>query len=175
MWISSATTGVASANVMTRLLIPFAASVMVGLCVMKPLCAQSLTHLGVFPMSSLTIDARGKVHKFQVELALNPRQHAQGLMFRRRLAPNKGMMFVYKNSGAIAMWMKNTLIPLDIIFIKIGGLITRIVKRTVPMSETKILSVGPVIAVLELNAGMTDRLDIRVGDLVRSPVLQDDP
>ena len=83
------------------------------------------------------------------------------------------MLFVYKSSSPVAMWMKNTLLPLDILFIKIGGAITKIVERTVPMSETKILSDESVIAVLELNAGTTDRLGIRVGDFVRASVLRD--
>ncbi|MEC7489661.1 MAG: DUF192 domain-containing protein [Pseudomonadota bacterium] len=158
---------------MIKFAIPFAAYLIVGFCLSGSLRAQSLTQYVSFPKSSLTINVRGRMHKFQIELALNQRQHAQGLMFRRRLPRDEGMLFVYKSSSPVAMWMKNTLLSLDILFIKIGGAITKIVERTVPMSETKILSDGSVIAVLELNAGTTDRLGIRVGDFVRASVLRD--
>lgn len=127
--------------------------------------------LATFPTSKVTIASGGKTHEFRVEIATTPRQVQQGLMFRRSLAPDAGMLFVYRRPIDSAMWMKNTLIPLDMLFIRAGGKIGRIAERTVPMSEAIIPSGGAVIAVLELNAGTASRLGIEPGDKVISPLL----
>ena len=127
--------------------------------------------LAAFEKGELAIESGGKVHPFKVEVATNSRQHAQGLMFRRSMAPDAGMLFVYPREERIAMWMKNTLIPLDMIFIARGGRIAKIAERTVPMSEETIPSGDPVVAVLELNAGTASRLGLKPGDRVKSPAL----
>lgn len=121
-----------------------------------------------FSQETLMIRSGGITHKFTVELALNSRQHAQGLMFRQRMAPDAGMLFVYRREEPTAMWMKNTLIPLDMLFITRDGTILRIAERTVPMSEAIIGSGGPVVAVLELNAGTASRLGLKPGGKVAS-------
>ncbi|MFC4351476.1 DUF192 domain-containing protein [Fodinicurvata halophila] len=123
--------------------------------------------------SQLTIEtATGETHEFEVELADTNAERAQGLMFRRSLEEGTGMFFLYPRSQRISMWMKNTLIPLDIIFIDEGGQIVRIAQRTIPESTTSIPSGGPAKAVLEVNAGVTQRLGIDEGDQVHHPALQ---
>lgn len=111
-------------------------------------------------------------HAFTVEVATAPEEQATGLMYRREMAPDAGMLFVYPAGSRITMWMKNTLIPLDMVFIGPTGRITHIVERTVPMSTELIGSNGPARAVLELNAGTASRLGIKVGDQVRHPAFE---
>ena len=136
-----------------------------------PAVAQASGALASFPTGTVTIRSGGKSHEFAVEIATTGRQQQQGLMFRRSLAPDAGMLFVYRRAADSAMWMRNTLIPLDMIFIRADGTIGKIAERTVPMSETVISSGGPVIAVLELNAGTASRLGLKPGDKVQSSAL----
>lgn len=134
-----------------------------------PAAAQSGS-LVTFETGELSIEtARGEAHSFQVEIAKSPAQRAQGLMFRRQMAADSGMLFLFGGSQERAMWMKNTFIPLDMLFIDEGGRIVRIEQRTVPQSLRAIRSGRPVTAVLELNAGTTSRLTIEPGDRVIHP------
>ena len=129
-----------------------------------------------FDSDELTIwTADGGRHRFAVELALNPAQRAQGLMFRTRMAADAGMLFVYPTEEPVAMWMKNTHLPLDMLFIRGDGRIVNIVEGTVPFSLETIPSGQAVKAVLELNAGTVARLDIKPGDLVVHPTLRGKP
>lgn len=100
---------------------------------------------------------------FAVEIARSYGQHKQGLMFRKELAPNTGMLFIYKRSQTVTMWMKNTLIPLDMLFADKLGRIMFIAENTTPMSEAKIQAPGLMKYVLELPAGTVKRLSISVG------------
>jgi uncharacterized protein len=135
-----------------------------------PLQAQSAGGLAAFDKAELTIEtAAGGRHDFEVEIAETGNQRAQGLMFRRQMAADAGMLFLFGGSAERAMWMKNTLIPLDMLFIDEKGKIVRIEQRTVPHSLRAILSGQPVSAVLELNAGTTARLVIEPGDRVLHP------
>ena len=115
----------------------------------------------------LVIETGTGSHAFEVELAATEKQRRLGLMFRRKLAPNAGMLFDYVRSRPVAMWMKNTYIPLDMLFIAADGRVVNIAKRTVPHSLKSISSAGRVRAVLEVNAGTADRLGIVAGALVR--------
>jgi uncharacterized membrane protein (UPF0127 family) len=108
----------------------------------------------------------GRRHDFTVEMALTPEQQTIGLMFRTAVPPNEGMIFDWGAPRESSMWMRNTLVPLDMLFIAADGRIHRIAERTVPLSLTPIGSGGPVRATLELQGGITERLDIRVGDRV---------
>ena len=122
--------------------------------------------LATFSKSKLVIEtARGKF-PFDIELALTPPQMEQGLMFRRSLAADAGMLFDYGDPQPIAMWMKNTLIPLDMIFIGKDGKVVDFRERAVPMSLDTIEPKVPARAVLEVNAGTVNRLGLRVGDAV---------
>lgn len=115
----------------------------------------------------LTIESSGKTHRFTVEVAETGEQQAQGLMFRKTLAPDHGMVFPRDPPGDASFWMKNTLIPLDIIFIRTDGTIARIAENTVPMSLDPVPSLEPVGAVLEIAGGRSAELGIKAGDKVR--------
>ena len=110
-------------------------------------------------------------HNFNIEVATTREEQALGLMFRRSLPENAGMLFVYKRPQAAAMWMKNTLIPLDMVFIAPDGSVLRIETNTEPFSTAVIRSEGAVSAVLELNAGQADKIGLKRGDKVVYPGL----
>jgi hypothetical protein len=114
-----------------------------------------------------TEDGRSVV--FTVELAETPEEQSQGLMNRASLPPDTGMLFDFHGDRPVAMWMKNTLIPLDMIFIARDGSIVGIAERTIPLSVAVISSPGSVRAVLEVNGGTADRLHLKVGDRVVHP------
>jgi uncharacterized protein len=105
-------------------------------------------------------------HAFQVEVARNDADRAQGLMFRRNLAPDRGMLFDFVRVQPISMWMQNTYIPLDMIFIRADGTIARVAENAEPLSTRTIPSGEPVLAVLEVPGGTAARLGIKPGDRV---------
>jgi uncharacterized membrane protein (UPF0127 family) len=113
--------------------------------------------------------AGGEKHHFTVELALSPQQLAQGLMNRASMAEDHGMLFYFPEAGVRGFWMKNTLIPLDIIFINEDGTINKIHKNAVPHDLTSLRSDGPVRAALEINAGLSEQLGLREGDQIHHP------
>ena len=119
-----------------------------------------------FEKSKLKIITSRGENIFDVELAVTERQQSQGLMFRRSMAANAGMLFDYGALKQIQMWMKNTYIPLDMIFIDSNGKVINIVERTIPESLIIISSRGRARAVLELNSGTASRLGIKEGDRV---------
>ncbi len=114
--------------------------------------------------------AIGAAHAFRVELAQTDAERGRGLMFRRSLAPDAGMLFDFGRDMPVSMWMKNTYIPLDMLFITSDGRIRRIEHEAAPESLTIRSSGGPVRAVLELAGGTARRLGIRPGDRVRHPL-----
>ncbi|HEY3909907.1 MAG TPA: DUF192 domain-containing protein [Stellaceae bacterium] len=120
--------------------------------------------------AQLTIVSASGRHRFTVEIAETPAQMEQGLMFRRSLAPDAGMLFDFKVPTVATMWMHNTLIPLDMLFVDQQGLIVNIVQRAVPQSDATIAAAAPVRAVIELNGGTTARLGINPGDRVLYPI-----
>lgn len=106
-------------------------------------------------------------HHFKVELALTPSEQAKGLMFREEMKPRRGMLFYFKGEEAERrFWMKNTYIPLDIIFIRKDGTIHHIHENAVPHDLTAVSSQGPVAAVLEINAGLASKKGLFPGDRV---------
>lgn len=111
------------------------------------------------------------VHELRVEVARTPNERARGLMFRRSLAEDRGMLFDFGAGQPILMWMKNTYIPLDMIFISREGRVVSITENAEPLSERVISSGAPAYAVIEVNAGTVKRLAIAVGDEVRRPLL----
>ena len=123
-----------------------------------------------FPTSELTIVSATGPHRFKVELAKTPAQMTQGLMFRTSLAPDAGMLFEYQQPTAATMWMRNTLIPLDMLFVDAQGRIVNIHERAVPQSLDVIAAAEPVRAVIELNGGTASRLGIEPGDVVVHPI-----
>jgi len=125
------------------------------------------------PTSKLIIDSAltNKQHVFDVELALTNAQRAQGLMHRTELAPNRGMLFVFPDSQKRSFWMRNTLISLDIIFLRSDGRVVNIVHQAEPQTEVPRRSTAPSKAVLELIGGRADELGIKPGDFVRHALL----
>jgi uncharacterized membrane protein (UPF0127 family) len=121
--------------------------------------------------SALTIESASGKQPFTVELATTSDQMALGLMFRQSMPADAGMLFIYPSEQHVEFWMKNTLIPLDMLFIGADGHIKHIAQRTIPLDETPIPSVEEVKSVLEVNGGTVERLGIKTGDMVRSPAL----
>jgi uncharacterized membrane protein (UPF0127 family) len=126
-----------------------------------------------FGHSTLAIESASERFEFQVEVASSPEQRAHGLMYRRHLPSDHGMLFDFGASRPVSMWMRNTYIPLDMLFIEKDGNIARIAVETEPLSEEAITSGGPVKAVLELQGGITAKLGIRPGDRVVHPLFAD--
>lgn len=120
----------------------------------------------------LTIVTRdGKAHVFTVELAVTPRQREQGLMNRREMAGDHGMLFAFGETRQVLMWMKDTYLPLDMLFIGRDGRIRTIRENAEPLSEAIIDSRVPVDFVLEVNGGTVKRLGIATGNRVESALI----
>jgi len=115
-----------------------------------------------FERSVVTIGSR----QFDVELAVTPDQQRQGLMHREELKEGHGMLFIFDKEQQASMWMKNTLIPLDMLFIDKAGVIRTIKENATPGSLEPISSGVPVKAVLELKGGITEQLGISTGDTI---------
>jgi hypothetical protein len=121
--------------------------------------------LAVEPLDILT--AHG-VHHFKVEVADTPASREHGLMFRKQLAADGGMLFDFKTVQPVDFWMKDTLIPLDIVFISADGRIVSIARNATPMSEAHIPSGGPILEVLEVRGGRAAEIGAEVGDRVHA-------
>lgn len=131
--------------------------------------------VGAAPVSGaspLIIESGDKSHHFQVALALTPEQQQQGLMGRKDVKPNEGMLFVSENEKLMKMWMKNTPSSLDMVFIRADGRIAYIKANATPNSEEIIEAPEPVKAVLELLGGTTEKLGIQKEDRVITPALR---
>lgn len=128
---------------------------------------------GPSAVSELVIrSADGRAHAFKVEVMDDPAGRALGLMHRPSLAPDAGMLFDYGQEQAVSMWMKNTLIPLDMLFIAADGRVVHIAERTVPHSLVSIGTAQPVLGVLEINGGTVAHLGLKAGDRVEHPVFR---
>lgn len=130
------------------------------------LVSTAQAELATFAKSKLVVETDTGKYPFNVELALTQPQMAQGLMYRQSLAPDAGMLFDYGAPQPVAFWMKNTLIPLDMIFIGADGKVVDFHERAVPLSLDAIESKVPARAVLEVNGGTVARLGLKIGDTV---------
>lgn len=142
------------------------------LCVLAGVAAAAGVASPAAGQGTLEIASKSGVHVFSVELALTNEQRARGLMHRKHLPEGHGMLFDFSPGQEVSMWMQNTYIPLDMIFIRADGRIHRIVENTEPMSTRVISSGGPVHAVLEINAGVAKKLGIALGDIVSHPIFR---
>lgn len=124
---------------------------------------------------TLVFETASGPHNFNIELATTEQERVLGLMFRPSLPENGGMLFLYEHPQAISMWMKNTQIPLDMIFIDGWGKVHRIETHTEPFSLTPISSEGDVIGILEVNAGTAAAIGLKPGDKVVYPGLGEAP
>ncbi|MGB3583951.1 MAG: DUF192 domain-containing protein, partial [Roseiarcus sp.] len=120
-------------------------------------------------LEALRIVTASGTHDFQVEVARDDASRARGLMDRRYMPADHGMLFEFDREAPEAFWMKDTYIPLDMIFISRAGIVTNIVANAEPLSERAIPSGPPCMAVLELNGGAAARIGLKVGDKVRHP------
>ena len=121
------------------------------------------------PQTELLVETASSQFRFEVEIADDPAERAQGLMFRETLADNAGMLFLYPEPQKVEFWMKNTPLSLDIVFVRQDGTIARIAENTTPFSEDTIPSGEAIIAVLEVKGGLMRELGIAVGDRLRQP------
>jgi uncharacterized protein len=124
---------------------------------------------------TLTLETATGPHQFNVEVASTPQERERGLMLRPSLPAESGMLFLYETPQPIAMWMKNTIIPLDMIFIDAWGKVNRIESSTEPFSLDPIPSDGDVIGILEVNAGVAEKIGLKTGDKVIYPGLGETP
>jgi uncharacterized protein len=120
------------------------------------------------PRDVLLVETASSQYRFEVEVADDPSERAEGLMYRESLADNAGMLFLYPKPQPVEFWMKNTPLSLDIVFVRADGTIARIAESTTPMSEDMIPSGEPVRAVLEVKAGTMRQLGVAVGDRLRN-------
>lgn len=114
----------------------------------------------------LCITASGKTRAFIVEVARSSQEQAKGMMFRTELADNRGMLFLFPEAKLASFWMRDTVIPLDIVFIRTNGSIESIAENTIPNSTDPVEAGEPIIAVLELRGGLAAELEIAAGDKV---------
>ncbi len=133
-----------------------------------PPAAQERSPAGLEQVA-VTVRSASGLHRFVAEVARSREEQANGLMQRQSLAPDRAMLFPYDTAEQVSFWMKNTLIPLDILFIRPDGRIARIGADTVPLSLEPVPSLEPVVAVLEIAGGRAAELGIRPGDTVDWP------
>jgi uncharacterized membrane protein (UPF0127 family) len=120
-------------------------------------------------LESLQITTASGTHAFQVEIAADTASRERGLMNRRFMPADHGMLFEFDRDAPVSFWMKNTYIPLDMIFISGAGVVMSVVANAEPLSERVIPSGAPCAAVLELNGGVAAAIELKVGDKVRHP------
>jgi uncharacterized membrane protein (UPF0127 family) len=140
------------------------ATLAMALTCLASAAGASAKALPVEPLDIVT--ARGAYH-FKVEIADTDQTREQGLMFRKAMARDRGMLFDFKTAQPVAFWMKNTLIPLDMLFVGADGRIVSIARDAAPMSETPIPSGGDALVVIELAGGRAAEIGAEPGDLVR--------
>lgn len=144
-------------------------SALVALFLLLGLFTHTASAGEIFAREPLTILRKNQPPvTLNVELAVTVPQREQGLMFRRSMGENEGMLFDFVESRQVFMWMKNTVLPLDMLFIDERGRVVHIKQGAVPFSESIIDSVHPVQYVLELLAGSVDRLQLAEGDEIKS-------
>lgn len=117
-------------------------------------------------LEQLTVVTTSGRHVFQVEVMRTPDQRSKGLMFRRFMPADRGMLFDFERVEPVAMWMQNTFISLDMVFIRADGTVARIAEQTEPLSTRTIPSGEPVLGVLEVNAGIASKIGLKAGDKV---------
>ena len=139
------------------------AGALAAACLAQSAPIESLTH---FPRTTLDIVAQGHRDRFRVWIANTTLRQEQGLMFVRNLPPTEGMLFPQPEPQVAHFWMKNTFIPLDMVFVGENGRIAKIIAKAKPFSLAVLSSDVPVIAVLEIRGGEAQRLGIKVGDEV---------
>ena len=148
--------------------VPYPGAIRAALCALA--LALLAPEIRAADDSRLVLVTRTGRHDFTVEVARTEAQRAKGLMFRRSLPPDAGMLFDFPGERYVSMWMKNTYIPLDMVFFRADGTVVSVARDTTPFSEEPIPSGGPAKAVLELNAGTAARIGLAPGDKALHPL-----
>jgi uncharacterized membrane protein (UPF0127 family) len=128
--------------------------------------SAALEDLAAFPQTTLTISGGGATHQFTLWVANTPARGEQGLMFVRELPADRGMVFTGDEPKVWSMWMRNTYIPLDMLFVAVDGHVVKIA-HAIPHDETTISSDVAVNGVIELQGGISEKLHLKVGDIAR--------
>jgi uncharacterized protein len=132
--------------------------------------AAAMPAVKTLPRSSLSIDTPHGPVRFVVEVAADDSSRMKGLMFRKEMASDAGMLFEFPSEHFRSFWMKDTILPLDMLFIRSDGTISSIAENTAPLSENVITSREPVRAVLEINGGRSAALGIHPGEKVQGAI-----
>ena len=137
-------------------------------------CALAATgpQTGFLPVETITIDTKAGPYPFNVEVAADDQSRETGLMFRKAMAPDAGMLFDFQTSQEVSFWMENTILPLDMLFVRADGTIARIKQNATPYSRETIPAGEPVQLVIELNAGRAQALGITEGARVHAAQLR---
>lgn len=146
-------------------------SVVVGLA----LLAGTVGARAAAPLEALTIDTASGPHRFKVEVMRTEPERERGLMFRKTMARDHGMLFEYQSEQPVTFWMHNTYLPLDLIFIGKDGRVVNVARDAKPMDDSLIPSAGPALGVLELDAGTAKAIDLKAGDVVHQTMFGNVP
>ena len=138
-------------------------------CVLNLLLSPARAQEG---LEGLDIVTKSGLHHLDVEVMRSDAGREKGLMFRRALPADRGMLFDFKADQPVMMWMKNTYLPLDMVFISRDGKVVNVAENAEPLSEAIIASDGPVFSVLEINAGEARAFGVQPGDEVRHPMFK---
>jgi uncharacterized protein len=141
---------------------------LLALPAVAPAAAQPQSLL---PTEKVIVDTRAGPRAFTVEIAADAKSRERGLMFRTRMADTAGMLFDFQESQLVDFWMENTILPLDMLFVRKDGTIANIQANAVPYSRDTIPSEGAIQVVIEINAGLAKKLGIRPGEIVHAPQL----
>ena len=125
------------------------------------------------PLEALTIDTATGAHRFKVEVMRTEPERERGLMYRKTMARDHGMLFEYQSEQPVTFWMHNTYLPLDLIFIGKDGRVVNVARDAKPMDDSLIPSSGPALGVLELDAGTAKTIGLKPGDVVRHTMFGD--
>lgn len=144
----------------------FPVNVVTGLIIGLALLASAPKDLEGGHLEPLSIETAGGALNFRVEIATTPKEQARGLMYRKSMDPDHGMLFTLKQPRQVSFWMKNTYIPLDMLFLGPDGKILQIEENTVPLTEMSHRSRMKISGILEINGGLSKELGIQEGDIV---------
>lgn len=135
-------------------------------------CASLSSNAQALPVAQITIDTPHGPAAFDVEVAADAQSQQTGLMYRREMAANAGMLFDLHKPQFASFWMKNTYLPLDLLFVRADGTISTIEPNAIPLSTDSIASAEPVEAVIELNGGRAHQLGIKPGARVHGSIFR---
>lgn len=169
VWLA---TNLFSGNLFTSVATTVAAGLLATPLAIAGVTPASAEDLATYPKAPLVIESAGKRLAFEVWVSATPARREQGLMFVRKLPEKTGMLFLFPVPMHAGFWMRNTYIPLDLLFVRQNGTIARIAERARPHDLTAIPSGEPVLAVLELAGGTAAKLGLRPGDRIISAALQ---